>query len=295
MNKPRALVVLGPTGSGKTSLAIDLAKKHNGEIISADSQQVYAGMNIGTAKPTPAFSDITHSHMTADIVEGVSHYLFNIAKPDTPLSLSDWQSMAKEVLSDIVSRGKTPIIAGGTMLYIDSIVRNYTIPEVAPDPEYREGLEAQDTKTLYALLLEKDAPAQAFIEPHNKRRIIRALEVIKATGKPFSALRETKESPYEFELTGIFPGWEIMQERMQIRTEKMFADRLVEETQKLRDEFGDISLLHTMNYAQALDILNQEKNTAEAILEAVRVQMRYAHKQMSWWKGREEINWVNTK
>lgn len=292
MDKPLIQVVLGPTCSGKTSLAISLAGQFHGAVISADSRQVYAGMNIGTAKPPEAFSAHAHDVLSPVSVQDVPHYLFNVASPVDPLSLADWQTMAQQVLAGLTEQGKQVILAGGTMLYIDSVVHNYTIPHVPPNGELRAELESRGAPALYLELMKLDPAAGKFIEPHNTRRIIRALEVIKATGQAFSLLREKRESPYDFELLGLFPGWEALRSNITKRTHDMFTSGLIDEVRALRDKFGDISLLETMVYRQGLQVLGGELDTAQAIVEAVRDQMRYARRQMSWWKGRREITWV---
>lgn len=293
MPKPSVLVILGPTASGKTDYAISLAKERNGEIISADSRQLYVGMNIGTAKPQSVWETNIHEILKADEIEGVPHYLFNVASPDQPWTLSQWQAAAKHVIQDIGQRGKQPIIVGGTMLYVDSVVFNYTIPQVTPNEQFRNQLEAEPVETLYNRLIQADPAAKEFIEPHHKRRIIRALEVIEQTGKPFSASRQRSASPYQFELVGLFPGWEVLQERITHRIQTMFQEGLVEETRQLRKRYTSaLPLLQTMNYKQAGNVLDGLQSEDEAIQEAIRANMKYAHRQMAWWKHREEIGWI---
>ena len=329
MKKPKITVIVGPTASGKTDYAIALAKKTGGEIISADSRQIYTGMNIGTAKPQGAFSRQAHDVLQADMVDGIPHFLFNVTSPDKPWTLPQWQAAANLVLEDIIKRGKQPILVGGTMLYVDSIVKNFSIPAVEPDMALRNLLEQKNISDLYQDLGQVDPDAREFIEPHHKHRMIRAMEVIIKTGKPFSASRKRQPSPYAFEITGLFPhqsggqaSWDIMKERISARAKQMFdapspdkgrlggvatntttpsnsplsgrepATNLVTETAALRDKYGkDLPLLKTMNYKQAGELLDGKATPVSALEDTIRVNIKYAKRQMAWWKGRAEITW----
>ncbi len=274
-------VILGPTASGKTAHAISLAKQVGGAVISADSRQIYAGMNIGTAKPKEAWKHAPHSVEEPDTIDGIPHYLLNIATIDTPYSLSDWLDAAKRVISIIQSKGQTPIIAGGTMLYIDALVDGYDIPNIAPNEELRAELEQLSVEELYEKLLAQDPEAQTFIEPHNARRIIRALEVMSATGEKFSHVRAKRNSGYLFQITGIFPDYDILRERITARAQQMITEGLAEEIELIQKSFPNSKLLQTMNYKEHCDL---EK--------MVQSNMRYAHRQMSWWKRRSDISWI---
>lgn len=291
--KPEVTVILGPTAAGKTDYAIKLAKQRDGMIISADSRQVYAGMNIGTAKPSKAWAETPHDVLTPDSVQGVDHFLFNIQTPDHPVTLADWQTAARQVIDHILSQHKHPILVGGTMLYIDSIVYNYSLPRVAPNTELRAKLEQEEAGQLYQQLLAQDPEASSYIEPSNKRRIIRALEVMQATETSFSSLRQQQPSPYQFSLIGLFPGWEILTQRIQQRQKTMFTEGLLTETQKLLDAYGiSLPLLQTINYTQAVKVLNEEYTFEEALQESLRVNLRYARRQMSWWRRHNTIHWI---
>lgn len=274
-------VILGPTASGKTAYAISLAKSLNSAVISADSRQLYAGMNIGTAKPRQAWKREVHGIEIADMVDGVPHYLLNIATLDTPYSLSDWLASAKHAISLIEGQGKLPIIAGGTMLYIDALVDGYDIPNIAPNEELRTALEKLSPEELYSRLIAQDPAATSFIEPHNSRRIIRALEVMGATGKKFSELRAKKVSNRTFQLIGIFDDYDSLRKRVVDRANKMIEEGLAEEIQHIQTEYPTSKLLQTMNYKENCDI--------DAMVQS---NMRYAHRQMSWWKRRTGIHWI---
>lgn len=280
--EPLIPVILGPTASGKTTYAISLAKQLNGAVISADSRQVYAGMDIGTAKPQEAWHHTAHPVEVPDMVDGVAHYLLNIATLDTPYSLSDWLAAAKKSIALIEEQGKLPIIVGGTMLYIDALVDGYTVPNIAPNEDLRTALEKLSPEELYAKLIAQDPDATAFIEPHNSRRIIRALEVMDATGKKFSELRAKKTSEYSFHITGIFDSYDTLRQRMTVRAQQMVEDGLEQEIETIRQTYPDSKLLQTMNYKENCDI--------DAMVQS---NMRYAHRQMSWWNRRTDISWIS--
>ncbi|MEK7500270.1 MAG: tRNA (adenosine(37)-N6)-dimethylallyltransferase MiaA [Patescibacteria group bacterium] len=274
-------IILGPTASGKTAYAISLAKQVYGAVISADSRQVYTGMNIGTAKPREAWSDAPHAVDTPDIIEGIPHYLLNIATLNTPYTLSAWLTDTKKCIEIIESNEQVPIITGGTMLYIDALVDGYDIPAIEPDIAFREKLEEKSAEELYKELLQKDPAASSFIEPHNSRRIIRALEVMHATGKKFSDVRKKNKTNTDFEITGIFENYDVLRDRITKRAEIMVQEGLADEIAHLRNTYPEAKLLQTMNYKENCDL---EK--------MVQVNMRYAHRQMSWWKRRTDINWI---
>lgn len=250
-------------------------------------------MNVGTAKSRETWRNTSHSIEEADYVDGVPHYLLNIREPNQMMTLAEWQEAARAVIEKIIQDGQTPLLVGGTMLYADSIVKNFEIPRVKPDPAFRE-LKSQKSKVkIYEELLKKDPDAKQFIEPHNTQRIIRALEVIEATGKPFSEQRQRQESPYEIKMIGIFPGWEELAKRIEERAKKMLEDGLLEETQALREHYDmNLPLLKTMNYRQAVGVLDGLLSPTEAVAEMKKENMRYARRQMSWWKNRKEIEWL---
>lgn len=294
------IVILGPTGSGKTAGGIKLAKRVGGAVVSADSRQIYAGMNIGTATPVLDNSKVKsqkskfshHDILTPDLISGTEHYGFNIRQPNNPMMLAEWQQAAFKMIDNIIADGKVPLLVGGTGLYIDSVVDNYDIPAVGPDEQLRSKLEQEKTEALYARLIEQDPSARDFVEPANKRRIIRALEVIEATGRPFSEQRKRRAPRYDVEMIGIFPGWDSLRERVTLRARQMINDGLLEETRQLQEYYGeDLALLKTMNYHQAAAVLAGEMTEQEAREEMIKVNMRYARRQMSWWRRRKDIRW----
>lgn len=308
----KVIVITGPTASGKTDLAIQVAQELRGTppfrragVISADSRQVYCSMNIGTAKPEFAWSSESHQETIADTFltspqpspqvrrGSLPHYLFNIRRPNQPLSLSEWQTAAFSVINRIHKVGMPAVLAGGTMLYIDSIVKNFEVPNVEANVEFRDKKEQESAEDLYKELLTHDPAAKDFIEPQNKRRIIRALEVMAATNRTFSELRRQRPSPYKITMIGLFDGWEALEARITQRVQQMLVDGLLEETQSLVDIYGaDLPLLKTMNYKQALGIIQGTLLEQEALGDMRRANIRYARRQMSWWKNRNEITWL---
>jgi len=283
----KILVILGPTASGKTVLGIELAKKNNGSIISADSRQVYAELNIGTAKPKEAWQNTVHAVDMPDQIDTIDHFLLNIRSPKEIYTASEWKSDAEKIIKSLITQNKQPILVGGTMLYIDSILYNFSMPQVAPNKILRGQLDLLSTTELQKRLQNTDSAAFDFIESHHRQRMIRALEVIESSGQKFSELRKKRPSPYEFEIIGIFPGWEKLEENIKNRSQEMLDNGLVEETNNLQKKYGsDLPLLKTINYAQALD--------ADPLPAMVRATMRYAHRQISWWKRNKEIKWITS-
>jgi tRNA dimethylallyltransferase len=294
-NTCSTLVILGPTASGKTTLALELAHKFEGAVISADSRQIYSELNIGTAKPKEAWRDTPHPPNKADLVDGIPHYLLNVAAPDLRYTLAEWQREAYRLMTSLCARTIKPVIAGGTMLYIDSLIYNFSIPPVAPNETLRTELEALATTELYARLLAQDTAAQEFVEPHHRRRIIRALEVIQSTGQPFSSLRQSGPSPFEFILIGLFPGWVTLKANIRQRSEQMLNEGLLDETRRLQERYStELALLKTINYQQAAEVAAGKKTPQQAQDDMVQASMRYAHRQMSWWKRNKKIQWFES-
>lgn len=288
----KIIAIVGPTASGKTDLGIQLARQLQTAVISSDSRQVYAGLNIGTAKPEEVWREQVHDFATADTIDGVDHYGLNFRLPTEPLFLSAWQKAAQAMIEKLHQEHDHVVLAGGTMLYIDSIIYGFTIPDTPPNIPLREKLEKEATKVLYNQLLAADPEAKTFIEPHHKQRIIRALEVIEATGQPFSSQRQQTPTAYESHVLGLFPGWEILEQRIAERVQGMLDTGLIEETAKLQTIYGaDLPLLKTINYAQAAQVISEELSLEEAKVKMVQANWRYAHRQMSWWKRNKNIMW----
>jgi tRNA dimethylallyltransferase len=221
------VVVLGPTAVGKTTLSITLAQALGGEIVSADSRQVYVGMDIGAAKPTPEEQAL------------VPHHLLDVVQPDEWLSLAIYQAKAYAAIDDILARGRLPLLVGGTGQYISAVIEGWGIPEVPPNPALREELEAyaaeQSPLALHNRLARHDPVAAARIHPNNVRRVIRALEVFLESGRPISELQSKTAPPYHILQIGLARPRDVLHQRIDARIDQMMTDGLLAEVQALLD------------------------------------------------------------
>ena len=228
--KPKILVIAGPTASGKSVLAIQLAKKFNGEIVSADSRQVYRGMDIGTAKPSK-------KEMAA-----IPHHLIDIRNSDENYTVSEYKRDAVKAIKKILKNKKLPILTGGTGFYIKAIIDNLNIPEVAPDLKLRLKMEKEIAKyglrRLFNRLVKIDPEAAYIVDPNNPRRVIRALEIAIKTKKPFSAQRETGRQLFEFLEIGIKQSKRVLNNRINKRVDEMLKAGLAEEVKMLIKKYG---------------------------------------------------------
>ena len=272
--KPKVIAIVGPTASGKTKLSIDLAKEINGEIISADSRLVYKGFDIASAKPT--------------IEErcGVPHHLIDIVEPEYDYSVADFYDDAKDAIYDIISRNKTPIVAGGTGLYFRVLLETYNLPRVEANPELREQLELREKEELLEELKEVDFETHDRLKDSNKRRIVRALEVIKILGKPFSELSVEKEP--EFDVEWKIPeieSREILYERINKRVDIMLELGLVEETKNLINKHGRIkNIVDTIGYREIIEYLDNNMSLEEAVDKLKQHTRNYAKRQLTWFR-----------
>ena len=291
--KKLVIALIGPTASGKTALGIAVAAVYEASVISADSRQVYAGLNRGTAKPEVAWVDDPHAAVIPDAIEGVDHYLLNVSSPTNRYTVADWQRDATAVIDQLHAANTLPLVVGGTMQYVDSLVFNWQVPAVQPDAAFRKKQEARSTEQLYDELIQLDPNAAEFVEPHNTRRIIRALEVMRATGKPYSKVRERSDSLYSFKIIGLQPNVDVLREKILTRSKEMMRSGLLAEAASLRDLHGDALLKSTIHYEQALAVLDGLMTEDEAIEDMVQKSMRYVRRQMSWWRGRDDITWID--
>ncbi len=234
MEKETVIVICGPTASGKTALSIELAKKINGEIISADSMQIYKDMNIGTAKPDE------------EEMQGIKHYLIDFLSPEKRYSVADYKKDAKKAIKEILKKGKNPIIVGGTGLYIDSLIYEIEYPEIEFDKEYREYLEAEAEKNglenLYREAQKIDEEAIKKISPNDKKRILRILEIYHATGKNKTEQEKEsrkKEVEYNYKVYGINWQREILYDRINKRVDLMIEKGLIEEVEKILKKYKE--------------------------------------------------------
>lgn len=279
-NRPTVIAIVGATASGKTSCAIELAKKIDGEIISADSRLVYKGFDIGTAKPTK------------EEQQGVPHYMIDIVEPEFEYSAGLYKQQAKEIISEILSRGKTPIIAGGTGLYIDILLKNYDLPQIEADKELRTELKTYTKEDLYNKLLELDSSAGEIIDKNDSKKIIRAIEIIKTTGKTLSDSRGINQSEYEVQWIGKNFERKVLYERIDKRVDLMIAAGLLEETKRLLDKHGRIpNLVNTIGYREIIGYLDNKYSLDEGLELLKKNTRNYAKRQLTWFRRNPEIKW----
>ena len=274
--KNKVIAVVGPTASGKTAFAVDLAEKIGGEIISADSRLVYKGFDIGTAKPT------------LDERRGIPHYMIDIAEPEVDYSAGLYVHEAKRIIADIQSRGKVPIIAGGTGLYINILLMNYDLPKVEPDYELREALKLEED--LPAILAELDPETAQLIDKNDRKKLIRAIEIVKTTGKPIQRRKNNPE--YEIEWIGLNYPRDVLYDRINRRVDLMFEAGLIDETKNLLQKHGRIpNLLYTIGYQEVIQYLDGLLTLDEAVDKLKQNTRRYAKRQLTWFRKNPAINW----
>ena len=276
----RVIAVVGATASGKTSYAIELAKKINGEIISADSRLVYKGMDIGTAKPT------------IDEMQEIPHYMIDVVEPEYNYSVGLYVKEAKKHITDIISRGKVPIVVGGTGLYFRVLLENYDLPDVKPDYELRKELSSYSYEELLEMLAKLDEKAANSVEKNDKKKLIRYIEIIKLAGKPLDLVRGVKEKEFNVEWVGLNFPREILYDRINKRVDLMIEQGLIDETKKLLQKHGRISnITDTIGYREVLSYLDGEFSLDEAKDKLKQNTRNYAKRQLTWFRKNEQINW----
>lgn len=276
----RVIAVVGATASGKTSYAIELAKKINGEIISADSRLVYKEMDIGTAKPT------------IDEMQEIPHYMIDVVEPEYNYSVGLYVKEAKKHITDIISRGKVPIVVGGTGLYFRVLLENYDLPDVKPDYELRKELSSYSYEELLEMLTKLDEKAANSVEKNDKKKLIRYIEIIKLAGKPLDLVRGVKEKEFNVEWVGLNFPREILYDRINKRVDLMIEQGLIDETKKLLQKHGRISnITDTIGYREVLSYLDGELSLDEAKDKLKQNTRNYAKRQLTWFRKNEQINW----
>lgn len=288
MKKP-LIILTGPTAVGKTKLSIALAKAVNGEIISADSMQVYQHMDIGTAKIMP------------EEMDGVPHHLVDVLSPMEDFNIVRFQQMAKQAMEEIYQKGKIPILVGGTGFYIQAVLYDIDFTESEEDSEYREQLweisRKEGEEALHQMLREVDPKAAEEIHPNNVKRVIRALEFYKSTGTPISEHNEEqkkKESPYQFLYLVLNQDRAILYERIEKRIDQMLQQGLVEEVKSLK-EMGcqkDMVSMKGLGYKEILAYLDGETSLEEAVDILKRDTRRFAKRQLTWFRREKEPVWI---
>jgi tRNA dimethylallyltransferase len=283
--KPKIVAIVGPTASGKTALSISLAKKYDGEIISADSRQIYRKMNIGTAKPTTIER------------ESAPHYLLDIKNPDEEYTVADYKYDAIAAIEDILGRNKLPIMVGGTGLYVDAVLDNLDIPKTKADPELRAKIEkdiaANGLAAVFKKLVDRDPEAAYVVDPKNPRRVVRALEVAILTGEPFTAQRKKNEPLFDALKIGINPPPEVLRERIALRADLMLKDGLVSEVETLVKKHGAAcAALDAIGYREIIDYLGGRSSLEQAMDIIKHNTWHYAKRQMTWFKKDKNIRWI---
>lgn len=289
---PKIVVILGPTASGKTALSLKLAKEFKGEIISADSRQVYKYMDIGTAKEPGRWQEVDGKKVY--MVDGVPHHLIDFLEPNEEFSTGLFKKKSLEIIKDILSRGKIPFVVGGTGLYISAITENLEIPKARPDKKLRERLENQDLDELIKELEDIDPLSAQQIDLKNKRRVVRALEVVHLTGKSFVEQQDRGDKLFEVLKIGIDIPRKKLYERINKRVDEQMKNGLLEETKKLV-ELGyswGLPSMSGIGYKQMGMYLRGEVDLDEAIRILKRDTRHYAKKQLVWWRKDKEIKWV---
>ncbi len=269
MQKSKVIVILGQTATGKSNLAVKIAKKRGGEIISADSRQVYKNLDIGTGK-------ITQKEMS-----GVPHHLIDVANPKNKFTVAEYKKLAEEKIKEILARGKTPIICGGTGFYIDAITKGIVFPEVPPNTKLRKILEKKEASELLKILIKLDSARAENIDIKNKVRLIRAIEIAKALGK-VPEITEIKPI-YKFIKIGLYLPEDKLKKKVEIRVKKMFQNGLLGEIKKLKKSGISNKRLKEFGFEYFEPTL--EKVISETI--------KYAKRQMTWFKRDSEIKWLD--
>ncbi len=287
MGQESLVVLTGPTAVGKTRLSISLAKKIGGEIISADSMQVYRGMDIGSAKIRPQEMD------------GVPHHLIDVLDPSEPFDVVQFQTLAKQAVREIISRNHIPILVGGTGFYIQSVVYDIDFTQNDGDDSYRKMLEeVKDPAVLHAMLEREDPEAAAAIHPNNIRRTIRALEFLHQTGGRISEHNQkerAKESPYTFCYFVLTEDRQCVYDRIDRRVDLMLEEGLEEEVRRLKEQgmTPDMTSMKGLGYAEMLRYLSGEISYEEAVRLIKRNTRHFAKRQITWFKREKEVTWID--
>ena len=287
-NRKKLIAIVGATASGKTSLSIELAKKYNGEIVSADSMQIYKGMDIATAKPTK------------EEMQGIPHHLIDFLSPTESFSVSEYVTLAKAAIDDITSRGKLPILCGGTGLYIRSLVENVKFSEEKTDEKLREELNEryknEGGEVLLKELAEFDEETAKTLHKNNGKRIIRAIEIYKTTGITMSQhIKNSKNEPSPYDLTAIgitYSDRQKLYDRINMRVDIMMKNGLLKETEDFYSRYNSNTASAAIGYKELKPYLDGEV-TLETAVEKLKQETRhYAKRQLTWFRRDEYINWI---
>ena len=285
----KIIAVAGPTASGKTGLAVEIAKAVGGEIVSCDSMQIYKGLSIGTAKPD------------AEEMQGIPHCMIDFVEPERRYSVADFVEDARACIDDILARGKVPIIAGGTGLYMDSVLNNISFADFDSDPKFREEMqklaEVEGNDAVHNLLQKADPEAAEKIHPNNVRRVIRALEVCKVTGKTFTQVnRESvRDAVYDTLIIGIDRNREKLYDRINLRVDIMLEKGLLSEVKGLWEKGigADTTAMQAIGYKELVEFLEGRCSYDEAVEKIKMESRRYAKRQLTWFRRNPDIVWFD--
>ena len=288
MSKPKVIVICGPTASGKTSLSIELAKKINGEIISSDSMQIYKDMDIGTAKPSK------------EEMQGIKHYLLDFVEPSQRYSVADFKKDAEKAIEEILSKGKVPIVVGGTGLYVDSLIYGIEYQDIQFDAQYRTELEKraeqEGLEKLYEEAKKIDPQAIEKISSNDKKRILRILEIYRATGK--NKTEQEAESrkngvKYDYKVFAINMDREKLYERINKRVDIMIEQGLIQEVETLLKKYDEFpTAMQGLGYKEVVEYL-QGKTSKEEMIDKIKMETRrYAKRQITWFKKNKQTIWI---
>ena len=302
--KPKIIVIMGPTASGKSGVAIKLAKKFGGEIISADSRQIYGGLDIGSgkvSKDATSLQDTNHKHQAtkkmkaAFYSEGIRHHLIDVARPMEDFNVSHFKKLAEEKIQEILERKKNPIICGGTAFWIDTLTKNSDIPEVAPNEKLRAKLALKSTEQLFTQLKKLDPIRASNIDRQNKVRLIRAIEIAKKLG--YVPIQDTKykiqDTRYNFLEIGIEVPREILNAKIKKRLEERFKEGMLEEVASLHKKGVSWKWLERigLEYRWLSLFLRQKVSENEMREKLYFAIIHYAKRQMTWLKRNPNLNW----
>lgn len=282
--KPTVIVICGPTASGKTKLGIEVANKVNGEIVSADSMQIYKYMDIGTAKPTKE-----------ERKEAV-HHLVDFVEPNKRYSVSDFKKDATNIIKDILNRKKVPIIVGGTGLYINSLIYNIEYNEIETDLNYREELNKLDNETLYKKAMEIDEEATKKISINDKKRLARILEIYKSTGKTKTELERDsrRELEFNYKIFVLSMDREILYDRINKRVDLMIEKGLIDEVKNLLEKYDEFpTAMQGLGYKEVKEYIDAKLTKEEMIEKIKQESRRYAKRQLTWFRQYKDAIWLD--
>lgn len=297
------IAVVGPTASGKTAISIPLARAFSGEVISADSRTIYKEMNIGTAKPGGEEKNNAKENEGIEALfgekplvhEGILHWGMNLRGPDETFTASEFQAYADKKIAEIAGRGNMPLLVGGTGLYIAAVIDRPSFAEVAPDPALRLELATKTNEELLEEIAERDPDTAERIDAKNRRRLERALEILRTTGKRLSDVQTKGPARYNPCMLGVDVSRDVLNERIDARVDGMIAAGLVDEVRVLREKYGDNAPGMTgIGYRQFTAFFRGEISLREAICALKHDTRQYAKRQMTWFQRDKRIRWVKT-